>query len=53
MRIGPLIEHRGEDLPPVFVGGDEPLGIGSVHGNRFFHHHVQPGAKRGPRSAPS
>jgi hypothetical protein len=44
--VGALVEHYGKDLPPVLMGGQEPLAVGLVDGDGFFDQHVQTRAKR-------
>ena len=47
-RFDAELEHTGEHLVRMCVGlGDEPLGIRLVCGDRFFHHDVEAGLKRG------
>ena len=45
IRIGPLVEHGGEDLLFRAMRGDETLAIRLVDGDRFLHQHVKPGAQ--------
>jgi hypothetical protein len=46
VEVGPLVEHRGEDLLLVAVGGDQALGVGAMDRDRLFDHDVQPGLQR-------